>query len=282
MFDDMVINITGILLDIMIGCYPDERTGTQPVEVDLLLSLGTWHKTDELNDTVDYAELCDTVRALVVGKNFFLIETLAKFIADELLQKYSKIKTLTIAIGKPKIYGEKASQIKVRYTSNRRYKVALALGSNLNNPQQQLISAIEFLSEIISDMKVAPIYKSSPYGFSGQNDFYNTCISGYTDLLPQQLLTKTKIIEKRMGKIEQFDNGPRIIDIDIILFDNQIYDKLFLQIPHQEMHLRDFVLTPLADIEPEWQHPQLDRTVLELQQQLSANSSEQFILQMVE
>lgn len=280
MFDEMIIDVNGINLDIKIGCYSYERLGTQPVEIDLKLSLGSWSCRDELGNTVDYAALCDFVKNIVKDKAFYLIESLAKFIADKLLEEYILIKSVHVSIGKPNIYGEKANQIKVNYFQPRLYKVALALGSNLNNPRQQLISAIEFLSEFVTDINCAPIYKSSPYGFSEQNDFYNTCISGYTKLEPQQLLTTIKTIEKHMGKLEQFDNGPRVIDLDIILFDNIIYDKLFLQIPHIDMHNRDFVLKPLVDIEPDWIHPKYKETVNSLYKKLPI--SEQFILQVAD
>lgn len=255
----------------VIGCYDYERTQTQALVIDLILDLGAWDYTDELEHTVNYADVHTMVTTLASNSNFLLIESLAKFLAQELFSRYQQIKKVAITISKPEVCTEKNCLIQASFTQKREYKVAIALGSNLNNPRQQLISAIEFISEIVKNIKPAPIYKSSPCGFAEQDDFFNTCISGTTKLEPLELLVALKKIEKRMGKVEQFTNGPRIIDLDIILFADKSYQELFLTIPHPRFAERDFVLQPLAAIEPNWIHPGLKLSVTELLAQLSPN-----------
>lgn len=275
----MKILINDLKTEAIIGCYDYERDQKQPLVINLELELGNWSYPDELVHTVSYDELCQLIRELTQASKFLLLESLAHYLVNELFTRYSQIKHINVNISKPDVCDALDCLIRVEYAQNRQYKIALALGSNLNNPQQQLISGIEFLSEIVSEIKVAPFYKSSPQGFSEQDDFYNTCISGITTLEPQELLIALKKIEKRMGKSEQFTNGPRIIDLDIILFEGQIVQGLFLQIPHPRMHERDFVLQPLAEIEPNWLHPKLLLSIKELLANLKSN--QQFILQQV-
>lgn len=268
--------IKELKIDAVIGCYDYERTQTQELVIDLILDLGNWDYTDELEHTVNYADVHAMITTLASNSDFLLVESLTKFLAQELFSRYQQIKKIAITISKPEVCTEKNCLIQASFTQSREYKVAIALGSNLNNPRQQLISAIEFISEIVQNIKPAPIYKSSPSGFTEQDDFFNTCISGTTTLEPLELLVALKKIEKRMGKIEQFSNGPRIIDLDIILFADKSYQELFLTIPHPRLAERDFVLQPLAAIEPDWIHPELELSITELLARLSPN--QQYIL----
>lgn len=274
--NQMLLEINGIECKTTIGCYDYEQTQIQPVNADIILDLGNWNSTDNLIDTADYAEVNDFVKDKINASQHKLLESLATELAQQILDNYPLVLEVTITLNKPNFNNTKARQTVCSYKKKRDYKIALALGSNQNNPSQQLINATTFLGEFVHDIKIAPIYKSSPQGFIDQNDYYNTCISGYTHLMPAELLIATKKVEKLMGKQEQFTNGPRIIDIDIIFFAKETYKKLFLTIPHPRMSQRDFVLQPLADIEPEWEHPELNKSVSTLLKELSPN--EQFIL----
>jgi 2-amino-4-hydroxy-6-hydroxymethyldihydropteridine diphosphokinase len=140
----------------------------------------------------------------------------------------------------------------------------LALGSNCDSPQQQVTTAIEILGEYLSDIQVGSFYETTPVGGISQGNFINTAIIGHVDLKPEKLFSKIKALEKLMGKHEIVKNGPRSIDIDLILFDNLVYQHNFLQIPHRFAHIRDFVLQPLADIVPDWVHPVENKTIDEL------------------
>lgn len=271
----LTLEINQIQCNAIIGCNAEERTNSQIVKIDLLLDIMEKNYNDDLLQTVNYCEVNEYVKTMVSNTNFHLLETLAKYLAQKLLAKYVLINKVTLNISKPNGYSNLA--VKCHYTAQRKFKVALALGSNMHNPRAQLINAIELLTEIIDDMKVASIYKSSPQSFTHQEDFYNTCISGYTTLQPEELLATIKKTEKLLGKQENFVNGPRVIDIDIIFFENLQYKKLFLTIPHPRLIKRDFVLQPLAEINADWLHPEFNQTIKQLLNNLP--DDQKFILQ---
>ncbi|MCX8514144.1 MAG: 2-amino-4-hydroxy-6-hydroxymethyldihydropteridine diphosphokinase [Pseudomonadota bacterium] len=272
----MIIQVDGIHVDSIIGCYDYERNNPQPIQINLKVKLYShnWIEQDLLNTTVNYDELIDYTKSVVVNTNFHLLESLAQHITQELLNKFLLIHEVEIWLSKPVINGIKADAIKIYFKHCRHFEVALALGSNSGFlPQQQLITAIEMLGEVMSKIKIGGFYETLPVGYTEQDNFINTAISGYTDLKPEQLLSKIKSIEKLMGKTEIIINGPRVIDIDLILFSNLTYVHNFLAVPHKEAHNRDFVLKPLADIVPDWVHPDLNKTIKQLLDELPQNNS---------
>ncbi|MDD3266694.1 MAG: 2-amino-4-hydroxy-6-hydroxymethyldihydropteridine diphosphokinase [Burkholderiales bacterium] len=271
-YQNTALEICDILCHSLIGCNAEERDNRQDLDISLKLELGRVSTNDDLLKTVDYWEVCTVVKEFVEQTKYYLLEMLSEQIANLLLERYSLVKVVHVSICKLSLNNQKSRYIKCHYHKKRSYQIALALGSNMNNPRQQLISAVEMLSEFVYDIKTAPIYKSSPFGFSEQDDFYNTCISGYTTLEPEELLIQIKKLEKLQGKQEVFTNGPRIIDIDIILFASMIFQKNWFNIPHKSMHERDFVLLPLNDIEPEWLHPIFGKSVNQLLIQLDSNN----------
>ena len=268
------IQINGIKCSPIIGCYPHEKITTQEIIIDLNVHLYqyNWQKLDELNTTINYDELIDDVKQIVNKTKFNLLESLSQHIASELFDRYPLIAKIYVVLIKPAICGVKADCIKLNYTVEREFKIALSLGSNTgNSPLQQLVTAIELINEFVDDIQVGSFYETKPYGFTEQNNFYNTAIIGKCSLLPHQLLAKTKTIEKLMNKQEVFVNGPRAIDIDLLLFGDLVYSNQFLHIPHKDLAHRDFVLVPLVDIAKEWIHPQLGCTMENLLLQLNDN-----------
>jgi 2-amino-4-hydroxy-6-hydroxymethyldihydropteridine diphosphokinase len=145
-------------------------------------------------------------------------------------------------------------------------RVILALGSNLGDRFENLQQALKEISERVSIIKTSSVYETPPWGYSDQPEFYNQVLSGITSLNPVELLTFVKNIENNMGRVNNFQNGPRLIDIDILLFGEQIIDSEKLVIPHPRMLERGFVLLPLAEIEPDLIIPGTNKKVLELLQ----------------
>ncbi len=263
----MQIQVNGIKISTIIGCYPNERIHKQDLIINLMVDLYNynWLDDDRLDKTVNYDELINFVSEQVVQTNFQLLESLAEFIANSLLLRFKLIMRVEIELIKPKICGILAQHIQVNYQQKRMFEVAIALGSNNTTlPTQQLVTAIELLGEYIEDIQIGGFYKTKPVGYLVQPDFYNTAIIGYTNLKPEELFGKMKTIEKLMGKTEVVINGPRIIDLDLIFFADLIYQHNFLSVPHQFCHLRDFVLKPLMDIKPDLLHPKLKLTVSQL------------------
>lgn len=146
--------------------------------------------------------------------------------------------------------------------------VFLALGSNVGIGDAQFDQAILLLGDKLSDIIQAPRYSSKAVGYTDQPDFLNTVIQATTELSPHELLAFTQMIEQKVGRIRRFHWGPREIDIDIIMYDDQIIDEPTLTIPHARFRERDFVLRPITDLDPTIIDPVTHRTVAELYAQI--------------
>jgi 2-amino-4-hydroxy-6-hydroxymethyldihydropteridine diphosphokinase len=152
--------------------------------------------------------------------------------------------------------------------------VYIGVGSNLGNRQENCLCAIELLQkrEIIVT-KRSSLYETEPWGVKDQPRFINMALETETGLEPEELLKILKGVERELGRPkaheeESFKWGPRIIDLDILLFDNIILKTDNLEIPHPLMHERDFVLRPLCEIVPDIKHPILKLSMHELIQQV--------------
>ncbi len=141
--------------------------------------------------------------------------------------------------------------------------VYLSLGSNLGNRQANLDQALKMISERMRLGKVSSIYDTEPVGLVNQPRFLNLACEVFTRLSPEGLLALLKGIEQKMGRYSR-SGEPRIIDIDIVLFGDQVVNTPNLVIPHPKMHERAFVLIPLAEIAPDFVHPVLKKTIKEL------------------
>ena len=141
----------------------------------------------------------------------------------------------------------------------------LSLGSNLGNREGMLQEALRLLqAPDLRVVRVSPVYETEPMELRDQPWFLNLVAEIETDLLPRQLLARTRKIEKELGRKRKVSKGPRTIDIDILLYGSFVIDTPDLQVPHPRMAERRFVLEPLAQLAPELRHPVLRRTVSEL------------------
>ena len=145
----------------------------------------------------------------------------------------------------------------------------IGIGSNLGNRQKNCSRAIEMLeTRGIVVKKRSSMYETKPRGVADQPQFINMALEVETGLEPYDLLRTLKDIEREIGRRETFKWGPRIIDLDILLFDALFLRDNSLQIPHPLMHERDFVLKPLCEIAPDKIHPLLKVRMCDLLEKL--------------
>jgi 2-amino-4-hydroxy-6-hydroxymethyldihydropteridine diphosphokinase len=141
----------------------------------------------------------------------------------------------------------------------------LGLGSNLGDRKANLADAVTLLtSERILVKRKSSIWETEPRDVVDQPWFLNQVLEVETDLFPRQLFQRIQRIEREMGRLKRTPKGPRLIDIDILLYGNAVVKSPELEIPHPRMTERRFVLAPLVELAPDLRHPVLKRTVREL------------------
>ena len=151
--------------------------------------------------------------------------------------------------------------------------VYLSLGSNLGDREAHLREAVEQLKKLGDVTAVSSLYETEPVEFTAQPWFLNIAVELETELMPKQLLSALLKIEQSMGRRRLQPKGPRLIDVDILLFGNAVVSDTKLSIPHPAMHERRFVLVPLNEIAPQARHPVLRKTALELLEALPRDSA---------
>jgi 2-amino-4-hydroxy-6-hydroxymethyldihydropteridine diphosphokinase len=137
-----------------------------------------------------------------------------------------------------------------------KHNVYLSLGSNLGDRARNLRDAIAALRKAGIDVtRISSMYETEPVDYLDQPWFVNMAVEAETELAPAALLQALRGIETRMGSKKLIAKGPRLIDMDILLYGDEVIDTPELQVPHPRMHLRRFVLEPLAEIAPTVRHP---------------------------
>jgi 2-amino-4-hydroxy-6-hydroxymethyldihydropteridine diphosphokinase len=151
--------------------------------------------------------------------------------------------------------------------------VFLSLGSNLGDRADNLRTALDELGELGAVAAVSSFYETEPMELAAQPWFLNCAAKLDTEKMPRQLIAGILAIEQSMGRQRRQKHGPRIIDIDILLFGTSVIDVPSLTVPHPKLHERRFVLEPLVEIAPDVRHPVFKRTMRELRDALPAGQT---------
>ena len=254
------------------GVLPEENRLGQKFVLSgkLYLDTSAAAANDDINRTVNYAEICARITEFTRANTCKLIETAIEQIAEEILINYPLIKSVDLTLRKP--WAPIGLPVDCAGVSIKRgrHTAYIALGSNMGDKKEYLDDAVR---ELNADKKcrvvrVSDYIETEPYGGVEQDNFLNGALELETLYSPVKLLEVLNAIEAKYGRERTIHWGPRTLDLDILLYDDIIMQTEKLTIPHIEMCKREFVLKPLAQIAPYAKHSVNGKTVMELLNEL--------------
>ena len=241
------------------GVFKEEKFLGQKFIISVEMTTDTREagKTGNLNASTHYGFVADDIEKIFTSQSFDLIETCAEKIAEMILTKYPLISEVKVTVKKPWAPIRKHFDFVAVEITRKWHTVYLSLGTNMGDKKKNLLEAIEKIGKL-ENTKVtsqSTILETEPFGYTEQDMFLNACIEIKTLFTPQELLEKLLSIELEMGRVRTIKWGPRIIDIDILFFDDEIIQDKNLAVPHPWISERMFVLEPLCEIAPNLIHP---------------------------
>lgn len=250
------------------GVFQEEKTLGQKFILSLELSLDIKDAatTCDLTKSVHYGELCHQVIQVFQEESLDLIESVVNKVANFILDNYSMVKAVKVLLKKPWApIGRNLDYAAVEITRER-HTAYIALGSNMGKREENFENAMKKIEEVrgIKISKISSFIVTEPWGNEEQEEFLNGAIEVKTYLTPRELMSELLRIENELGRVREIKWGPRIIDLDIVLYDDIVSNDEFVILPHPLMHLRDFVLKPLNEIAPYALHPLKNKRIFEL------------------
>lgn len=250
------------------GVYEEENTLGQKFLVSAILYTDTRKagRTDSLEYSIHYGDVCHNIKRIMKERNYKLLETVAETIAERLLQQYDSLQGIWLEIKKPwapiMLPIDTVSVVIQRSW----HQVYFSIGSNMGDKRAHLDYAVEQFKrhKDYKDIMVSSYIETEPYGYEEQDLFLNACIGCKTLLTPEEVLEHIHGIEAERKRIRDIHWGPRTLDIDILFYDKECIETGDLCIPHPEIPLRSFVLEPLAEMIPNFRHPVLGETVQQM------------------
>lgn len=254
------------------GVYAEENENGQNFYINAVLDTNTKRAgvMDRLELSTNYGEVCLFFQRFLTEHTYKLIETAAEKAAEALLLKFPLVRCITLEIRKPEApIPLSFDSVSVRIARGWK-KAYLACGSNMGKREEYLNAAVEAFrqDEKCRVMQVSDWITTTPYGGVEQEDYLNGVIAIETLYTPKELLECIHEIEKDNDRERKVHWGPRTLDLDILLYEDCIMYTETLKIPHADMHNRDFVLAPLAQIAPYEMHPVLHKSVMQLYQEV--------------
>ena len=253
------INIKGVKVSACHGVLESEKTTPQPFIFDIAIDSDITQAaiTDDVKDTVNYAEVCTIVTAYCKKNSFNLIERLANGAAEEVIKRFRSANAVEVTVHKPHApipHPFEDVSVTARVERN---EVVLSLGSSQGDKEESLQFAIDRLAQTegIEVLTVSSFIESSPYGGVAKNVFLNGAVLISTILSPGRLLNTIHEIEAEGGRVRTKRWADRTLDIDIVFFGNKLIREKGLCIPHPDYINRQFVLIPLKQIVPDFVCP---------------------------
>lgn len=236
--------------------------------------------TDKLEDTINYDMVCIYLAEVFAERVFDTIEAAAEYTLQEVIVNFPSIEAMELEVRKPHAPLTYVPE-DISVTIYREWHtVYLSFGSNVGNPVGHINEAITLLKNpyAIRNVRRSDLYVTKPYGPVEQNDFVNGCLEMETYMNPEELVTYIHEIEDYFERDRSIHWGPRPIDLDIVFWDDEIYNSQTLTIPHADMENRMFVLKPLSELCPGRRHPVWGKTVAQLKKELEERGGDADIL----
>lgn len=266
------IKITNLEIYAYHGVLEEEKKKGQVffVNLKLYMPLRKPGLSDDLQDAVNYDEVCSVVVDVFTKEIYDLIEKAAEKTVEALMHQFSALQAVEMELRKPDApITCKPEDVSVNIYREW-HKVYLSIGSNHENAVGYLEEACKQIEEsvYIKNFKKSSVLQTKPYGPVEQPDFHNGCVSFETYMEPEELLAFFNQIEANLKRERVVRWGPRTIDLDILFYDDLVYNSDVLTIPHIDMQNRMFVLAPLFELCPYFRHPILGKSVEQMKAEL--------------
>lgn len=262
------INIYELLVFANHGVLKEENVLGQKFIVSARLFLDTKKaaKNDNVDETVNYALVCKLITKHFQNNTYKLIETAANETAQLILKEFELVESIELEVKKPWAPVHLALESVSVKIQRKRHNVYISLGSNMGDKIDNLNKALQIINDDeLSYVSLKSDYiQTKPYGYEEQDDFVNAAALIKTLRSPEQFMELISRIEKELDRQRLIHWGPRTIDVDILLYDDEIIYNKDLIVPHIDMQNRNFVLEPMIQIAPGVNHPVLQKSMLSL------------------
>ena len=255
------IKITNLEIFARHGVMPEETALGQKfiISAELELSTEAAGRSDNLEDSVNYALACSCIKEYNEKNTKKLIEAAAEGTAEHILLTFPSVRGVRLEIKKPN------PPIHLHFDSvaveieRRRHRAFIAFGSNMGNREEYIKNALAKIDENpkCQIKRVSEFIETKPYGGVEQGDFINGVLEMETIYSPYALLDFLHELENEAGRERTVHWGPRTLDLDIIFYDDIVSDDPMLTLPHPDMENRDFVVLPMCELAPSYIHPVL-------------------------